>query len=113
MITTASEANQFLTGYQSAADLKALFDDREDVKRKDLDIPSFYPTDPASEVLSFFPVAPTYITQVFFHSEYKFNQWVLSNTEFAVSQDRSRWACGLQYFSPRSDYTFWKTDRRA
>ncbi|MBQ6521013.1 MAG: DUF4433 domain-containing protein [Anaerolineaceae bacterium] len=112
MITSASEANQFLTGYQSAADLKALFDDRKEVKRKDLDIPSFYPTDPASEVLSFFPVAPAYITQVFFHSEYKFNQWVLSNTEFAVSQDRSRWACGLQYFSPRSDYTFWKTDRR-
>ncbi|MBQ6504840.1 MAG: hypothetical protein IJI57_13105 [Flexilinea sp.] len=97
-----------LTDYQNASDLKALFMDRNDVKRKDLDIPSFYTTDPASEVLSFFPIAPSYITQVWFHSDYKFNMWVLSNTEFAVTQDRNRWACGLQYFSPRSDYTYWK-----
>ena len=113
IISSASEPNQFLVNYQSAEDLKALFEDRGEAKRKDLDIPAFYPTDPTSEVLSFFPIAPSYITQVYFHSDYKFNQWVLSNTEFAVSQDRNRWICGLQYFSPRSDYTFWKTDRKA
>ena len=102
----------FLPDHQKAEDLKALFSDREDVKRKNLGIPSFYPTDPASEVLSFFPIAPSYITQVWFHSDYKFNQWVLSNTEFAVAQDRNRWACGLQYFSPRSDYTYWKSGKK-
>ena len=111
-IMSAPEPNMFLPDYQKAEDLKALFSDREDVKRKDLDIPSFYPTDPASEVLSFFPIAPSYITQVWFHSDYKFNQWVLSNTEFAVAQDRNRWACGLQYFSPRSDYTYWKSGKK-
>ena len=111
-IQSAPEPNMFLPDYQKAEDLKALFSDREDVKRKDLDIPSFYPTDPASEVLSFFPIAPSYITQVWFHSDYKFNQWVLSNTEFAVAQDRNRWACGLQYFSPRSDYTYWKSGKK-
>ena len=102
---------QFLGNYQSSSDLKALFDDREDVKRKDLDIPAFYPTDPTSEVLSFFPIAPSYITQIYFPNDYKFNQWVLHNTEFAMTQDRSRWAVGLEYFSPRSDYPYWKTKR--
>lgn len=111
LIGRAPIPRQFLTDYQKTSDLKKLFADREDVKRKDLDIPSFYPTDPTSEVLSFFPIAPSYITQVFFHSDYKFNQWVLSNTEFAISQDRNRWAVGLQYFSPRSDYPYWKTKR--
>ena len=111
-IQSAPEPNMFLHDHQSTEDLKSLFSDREDVKRKDLDIPSFYPTDPASEVLSFFPIAPSYITQVWFHSDYKFNQWVLSNTEFAVAQDRNRWACGLQYFSPRSDYTYWKSGKK-
>ena len=101
----------FLGNYQSSSDLKALFDDREDVKRKDLDIPAFYPTDPTSEVLSFFPIAPSYITQIYFPNDYKFNQWVLHNTEFAMTQDRSRWAVGLEYFSPRSDYPYWKTKR--
>ncbi len=101
-----------LTDYQDSSDIKALFTDREDVKRKDLDIPPFYTTDPSSEVLSFFPIAPSYITQVWFHSDYKFNMWVLSNTEFAVTQDRNRWACGLQYFSPRSDYTYWKSGKK-
>ncbi len=102
---------QFLGNYQSSSDLKALFDDREDVKRKDLDIPAFYPTDPTSEVLSFFPIAPSNITQIYFPNDYKFNQWVLHNTEFAMTQDRSRWAVGLEYFSPRSDYPYWKTKR--
>ena len=111
IINQAPVPNQFLNEYQKPSDLKTLFSDREDVKRRDLDIPSFFPTDPTSEVLSFFPIAPSYITQVFFHSDYKFNMWVLSNTEFAISQDRNRWAVGLQYFSPRSDYPFWKTKR--
>lgn len=111
-IENAPSPGMPLTDYQDSSDLKALFTDREDVKRKDLDIPTFYPTDPASEVLSFFPIAPSYITQVWFHSDYKFNMWVLSNTEFAVTQDRNRWSCGLQYFSPRSDYTYWKSGKK-
>ncbi len=102
-----------LPGNQKAADLKALFADREDVKRRELEIPSYYPTDPSSEILSGLPVAPSFITQIYFYSEYKFNQWVLSNTEFAIRQDRNRWACGLQYFSPRSDYTWWKSVRNS
>ena len=110
-IEQASAPGQFLGEYQSASDLKALFTDMEDVKRKDLDIPPFYPTDPTSEVLSFFPIAPSDITQVYFPNDYKFNQWVLHNTEFAMTQDRNRWTVGLEYFSPRSDYPFWKTKR--
>lgn len=111
LINKAPAPRQFLTDFQKASDLKKLFEDREDVKRKDLEIPSFYPTDPTSEILSFFPIAPAYITQVFFHSDYKFNQWVLHNTDFAIRQDRSRWAVGLEFFSPRSDYPYWKTKR--
>ena len=110
-ITSAPLPGQYLKEFRSAGDLKALFSDQNDVKRKDLDIPSFYPTNPCSEVLSGFPIAPSCISQVYFYSEYKFNQWVLSNTEFALKQDKNRWACGLQYFSPRSDYTYWKTGR--
>ena len=111
IISLAPLPNQFLGNFQKASDLKALFSDGKDFKRKDLDIPTFYPTYPTSEVLSFFPIAPSYITHIYFHSDYKFNQWVLHNTDFAMSQDRNRWAVGLEYFSPRSDYTFWKTRR--
>ena len=112
IINSAPYPNLPLGDYQKSSDLKALFDDTESVKRKDLNIFPFYPTDPTSEVLSFFPIAPSYITQIYFHSDYKFNQWVLHNTDFAMSQDRNRWAVGLEYFSPRSDYPFWKTRQK-
>ena len=111
IINSAPLPHTCMSENQGFPDLKKLFKDRDDVKRKDLDIPSFYPTDPTSEVLSGFPIAPSYITQIYFHSDYKFNQWVLHNTEFAMTQDRARWAVGLEYFSPRSDYPFWKTNR--
>lgn len=111
IITGAPAPGMFLGEFQKSSDLKALFENREDVKREELGIPSFYPTDPTSEVLSFFPIAPSYITQVFFPNDYKFNQWVLHNTEFAMTQNRDLWAVGLEYFSPRSDYPYWKTKR--
>ena len=111
IINSAQSAGQILNDYRSSKDLKALFADLPDTKRKDLEIPQYYPTNPCSEILSFFPIAPSYIIQVYFYSEYKFNQWVLTNTEFALKQDKNRWACGLQFFSPRSDYTYWKTNR--
>ena len=100
-----------LDEYRSAKAFKELFAEREDIKRRDLEIPDNYPTNPCSEVLCRFPIAPASIAQGWFYSEYKFNQWVLSNTQFALEQDKNRWACGMQYFSPRSDYTFWKTQR--
>ena len=112
IIESAPLPNMVLEDFHQSSDLKALFADTENVKRKDLNIFPFYPTDPTSEVLSFFPIAPSYITQIYFHSDYKFNQWVLHNTDFAMSQDRNRWAVGLEYFSPRSDYTFWKTQQK-
>lgn len=100
-----------LEEFRSVKAFKELFAEREDIKRRELEIPDSYPTNPCSEVLCSFPIAPSSISQVWFYSEYKFNQWVLSNTQFALEQDRNRWACGMQYFSPRSDYTFWKTQR--
>lgn len=109
-VNKAAMPGQYLTDGQSYTDLKNLFSDRENVKRKKLGIPPSYPTDPSSEILVSIPIAPALIRQVYFYSEYKFNQWLLTNTVFALSQDKNRWACGLQYFSPRSDYTFWKTD---
>ncbi len=111
IINTASNPGELLDDYMSAKNLKALFSDQPEIKRRNLDIPLFYTTNPCAEVLSFFPIAPSNIMQIYFASEYKFNQWVLTNTEFALSQDKNRWACGLQFFSPRSDYTYWKTNR--
>ena len=102
---------QFLDQYADPKDLAALFEDQGEVKRKALEIPPYYPTNPGTEILSSFPISPAYISQIHFYSDYKFNQWVLSNTEFALSQDKNRWACGLQYYSPRSDYMYWKTVR--
>ena len=110
-ISSAPVPGQILTEFQSVKALKDLFSDRDGVKRKELDIPPFYPTHPCTEVLCGFPIAPSMITQIWFYSEYKFNQWVLTNTEFALKQDKNLWACGLQFYSPRSDYTFWKTQR--
>ncbi|MBR6089084.1 MAG: DUF4433 domain-containing protein [Anaerolineaceae bacterium] len=104
----APQAGLPLGEYQTSGALKDLFADTETVKRRELEIPSFYTTNPCSEVLSFFPIAPSSITQVFFASDYKFNMWVLSNTDFAVSRVRNLWNCGLQFHSPRTDYTFWK-----
>ena len=112
IITQSPYPNIPLTDHQELSDLKSLFADHEVIKRRELEIPPFYTTDPTSEVLCFFPIGPAYITQVYFHSDYKFNQWVLHNTEFAMTQDRSRWAVGLEYFSPRMDYPFWKTLRK-
>ncbi len=111
IIKTSSVPGQILNEFLSSKSLKNLFSDLPETKRKDLDIPQYYPTNPCSEVLCFFPIAPSYITQIYFCSEYKFNQWVLTNTEFALSQDKNKWACGLQFFSPRSDYPYWKTNR--
>ena len=110
-ISCAPVPGQVLNEHQSVKALKELFADREGIKRKELDIPQFYPTSPCTEILCGFPIGPSYITQIWFYSEYKFNQWVLSNTEFALKQDKNLWACGLQFYSPRSDYTFWKTQR--
>ena len=112
VISQAPFPNISLLDYQAPSDFKNLFTDHKEVKRRELEIPSFYTTDPTSEILCSFPIGAAYITQVYFHSDYKFNQWVLHNTEFAMTQDRSRWAVGLEYFSPRMDYPFWKTLRK-
>ena len=108
-ISRAAFPGQLLEQYRNPQDLAALFTDQDEIKRSSLEIPVSYPTNPGTEILSSFPVSPAYISQICFYSDYKFNQWVLSNTEFALSQDKNRWACGLQYFSPRSDYMYWKT----
>ena len=110
-IGSAAAPGQILNDFRSVKALKDLFADRDGVKRKELDIPPFFPTNPCTEILCGFPIGPSYITQIWFYSEYKFNQWVLSNTEFALKQDKNLWATGLQFYSPRSDYTFWKTQR--
>ena len=110
-INSAAAPGQVLNDFRSVKALKDLFTDRDGVKRKELDIPPFFPTNPCTEILCGFPIGPSYITQIWFYSEYKFNQWVLSNTEFALKQDKNLWATGLQFYSPRSDYTFWKTQR--
>lgn len=102
---------QKLTDFQSSSAWNYLFTDQVGAKRVELGIPEDFPTNPYTEVLTFFPIAPQSILQIHFYSDYKFNQWVLSNTEFAIRQDKNRWAAGLQFFSPRSDSLFWKTPR--
>lgn len=109
-IHNAPFPNMVLTEGLSIKEFKALFNDLDDVKRNALDLESFYPTSPRTELLSFFPIPPSYIAQICFTSEYKFNQWFLHNTELALNLDKKNfWACGLQYFSPRSDSNAWKT----
>ena len=109
-INAAPMPNMFLTEGTRVKDFKALFEDAGEVKRDTLDLESFYPTNPRSELLSFFPVPPSYIRQVCFMNEYKFNQWFLHNTEFTLSvKAKDFWACGIQYFSPRYDSAAWKT----
>ncbi len=109
-INHAPAPNLVLTEGLSIKEFKALFNDLDDVKRDALDLESYYPTSPRTELLSFFPIPPAYIAQICFTSEYKFNQWFLHNTELALNLGKKNfWACGLQYFSPRCDSSAWKT----
>ena len=110
-INYAKSEDEVLTDFESASAWDYLFTDQVGAKRADLMIPDGYPTNPYTEVLTFFPIAPSSIIEIHFCNDYKFNQWILSNTEFALTQDRNRWACSLQYFSPRSDASYWKTQR--
>lgn len=91
---------------------EALFLDTETVRRKLLQIPDSYPTHPHSEILIPETVPNTYLKEVHFYNEYKFEQWCVQNQAMASIVDKNLWQVGLTYFSPRMDYANWRTTIR-
>ncbi len=89
-----------------------LFQDFGDIKRTEMNIPLNYPTNPQSEILTFAPVGMRWLREVHFYNDYKLKQWWLQNMDLALSLDKRLWKAEMTYFSPRCDYTFWKTDRQ-
>ncbi len=100
------EISPFLQKVQS---FDKLFLDTENVKRSALEIPNYYPTNPQTEVLTFSNISMQFLREIHFFNDYKFNQWFLQNTDFALSLDKKIWRTGLTYFSPRCDYIHWKS----
>jgi hypothetical protein len=101
-----TEISPFLQKVQS---FEKLFSDTENVRRSILEIPSYYPTNPQSEVLTFSNISMQFLREIHFFNDYKFNQWFLQNADLALSMDKKIWHSGLTFFSPRCDYIHWKS----
>lgn len=97
---------------QSFAAFEGLFLDTETVRRRLLQIPDSYPTHPHSEVLIPESIPNSFLKEVHFYNEYKFEQWAIQNQALASIVDKNIWQVGLMYFSPRMDYANWRTTIR-
>lgn len=110
-LSSAESAQNEVPAAQRVSAFSAMFSDLSDTPRAPLEIPDSYPTNPQAEILSFRAVTPELIRKVCFCNEYKYNQWVLQNYDFAALQSRNLWEYGMTYFSLRSDYLFWQSRR--
>jgi hypothetical protein len=88
--------------------LARMFDDCDRVRRRDLNIPDSYPTNPQAEVLVFERISPFYIQAVHFYSQGTYKRWVGDN----VNSDAMTLCVNRRYFQPRRDYLTWQTSER-
>ena len=90
---------------KKASSLKSLFLDVPPIQRKNLGIPSNYPTHPQAEVLVFNSIEPRYIKAVYFYTMEAQQKWQMESlTLFSPSC-----ICDQRYFSARKDYPAWKS----
>jgi hypothetical protein len=83
--------------------LKAMFADYPGIRRKVLDIPTYYPTHPQAEVLVFKPIPPHYITAVHFWSPQRRQQWLQRHP----GPHEPQLLCSDAYFKYRPDWQHW------
>lgn len=113
LIRTPIFQSDIAPSLQSFAAFESLFLDTDTVRRRLLQIPDSYPTHPHSEILVPEPVSNSYLKEVHFYNEYKFEQWCVQNQALASIVDKNLWQVGLMYFSPRMDYANWRTAFRS
>ncbi len=83
--------------------LEKMFNDFEDIRRYDLNLPRGFPTNPQAEVLVFGNIPAVYVKQVHFWDYFTFTNWqehVRSLTAACVCHNPD-------YFSARMDYEVW------
>ncbi len=80
--------------------LRALFDDYDNKKRAELNVPDYYTTNPQAEVLCIDSISPEFIKALYFNRLDPWNQYKLSHPELNV-----KWGTFFKY---RRDWNNWK-----
>lgn len=91
-----------------------MFEDYEQIRRKDLDIPESYTTNPQAEVLIFDSISPYYIKQVHFYSQEALSKWLNFDQDIhnkyknILCNDETFFVSSQKYFKYRQDFKTWK-----
>ena len=93
-----------LTDRKRPEALKGMFEDFDNIRHQDLQIPPDYPTDPQAEVLVFDPISTRHIKEIHFYQAIARKGW-LSNTQEVDSQT---FRSSREYFLGRRDWQFWQ-----
>ena len=93
-----------LTDRKRPEALKGMFEDFDDIRHQDLQIPLDYPTDPQAEILVFDPISTRHIKEIHFYEAIARKEW-LSNTQEVDSQT---FRSSGEYFQGRRDWQFWQ-----
>ena len=97
--------NKPLVDKKKVSEFRKMFDDFNQIYRKQLNIPKNYPTNPQAEVLVLKPIAPSYIKEVHFHNKKARQKWLDEN--LVVYQQKM--FVNQQLFGPRKDYSKWSS----
>lgn len=85
---------------------RRLFEDFDNIKRQDLQIPDYYTTDPQAEVLVFDKIHTEDFLKVHFHSWTQMNKYKEAYPIFENLFDINK-----NYFRPRQDYQHWQNNQ--
>lgn len=84
--------------------LRGLFLDIDGIKRSDLHIPKYFPTNPQAELLVFNEIPVEYIQKIYFFNSVSKINWLEENS----IGDSKLFEVEANFFSPRCDYEHWK-----
>ncbi|MCG9127837.1 DUF4433 domain-containing protein [Candidatus Poribacteria bacterium] len=85
--------------------LKGMFEDFQDIKRSDLQIPEYFPTNPQAEVLVFREIPIEYINKIHFWNETVKENW---RSKFTGPYSSDKYIVSQEYFEYRRDSDVWK-----
>lgn len=102
----AGSANMYQTDIESRKGIKAflkLFDEQAGCySRKEMNLPSYYPTNPQAEVLVFANIPVEYIKCVYFYNYKTMNKYA------NLFDDTNMCKVNTYFFYGRKDYNFWQ-----
>ncbi|MGB9897825.1 DarT ssDNA thymidine ADP-ribosyltransferase family protein [Thermanaerothrix sp.] len=107
--------------YKKPEALEYLFNDYYGDKRRYLELPYNYTTNPQAEILVFGDIAPSYIRKVYFENDEVLNNWLrqYGNSfqidfdtddecfEIKIEDNWFEFKVSNKYFKPREDYSLW------